>query len=129
MEYKLMGTNDYDNPLQTFLGNRGVNNTEMYTHLDDTCLCSPCDLDNIERAVQVYKSHIENNSNITIIADCDVDGYSSAAMVYMYTKNLNPECKLTYLLHIGKQHGLTEDIEIPENTQLLIIPDAGRLSA
>ena len=125
MKYQLIGTNDYNKPLETFLRNREVKNIEEYTHLDDTCLCSPCDLDNIERAVQVYKSHIENNSNITIVVDADVDGYTSAAMVYSYTKNLNPECKLTYLIHTGKQHGLTEDIIVPEDTQLLIIPDAG----
>ena len=69
--------------------------------------------------------HLALNSKIFIQIDSDADGYTSAAMVYSYTKNLNPECKLTYLIHTGKQHGLTEDIVVPEDTQLLIIPDAG----
>ena len=129
MEYKLIGTNDYDNPLQTFLKNRGVKDIDSYLNMGDEVLIPYQNLAHINEAVELYKHHIESNSNITIIVDSDVDGFTSAAMIYKYTSNLNPECKLTYLLHTGKQHGLTKDIEIPEDTQLLIIPDAGRLSA
>lgn len=125
MEYKLIGTNDYDNPLQTFLSNRGVEDTNGYINMREDVVIPYQNLTNIDKAVDLYRKHIENNSNITIVVDADVDGYTSAAMVYSYTKNLNPECKLTYLIHTGKQHGLTEDIVIPEDTQLLIIPDAG----
>ena len=125
MEYKLIGTNDYDNPLQTFLGNRGVEDINGYINVSEDVVIPYQNLTDIDKAVDLYRKHIENNSNITIVVDADVDGYTSAAMVYSYTKNLNPECKLTYLIHTGKQHGLTEDIEIPEDTQLLVIPDAG----
>lgn len=125
MEYKLIGTNDYDNPLQTFLSNRGVEDINGYINMREDVVIPYQNLTNIDKAVDLYRKHIENNSNITIVVDADVDGYTSAAMVYSYTKNLNPECKLTYLIHTGKQHGLTEDIVIPEDTQLLIIPDAG----
>lgn len=124
MEYKLIGTNDYDNPLQTFLGNRGVEDINEYINVSEVVVIPYQNLADIDKAVSLYCKHIENNSNITIVVDADVDGYTSAAMVYSYTKNLNPECKLTYLIHTGKQHGLTEDIVVPEDTQLLIIPDA-----
>lgn len=125
MEYKLIGTNDYDNPLQTFLSNRGVKEVDEYINISEDVIIPYQNLTNIDKAVALYCKHIENDSNITIVVDSDADGYTSAAMVYSYTKNLNPECKLTYLIHTGKQHGLTEDITIPEDTQLLIIPDAG----
>lgn len=125
MEYKLIGTNDYDNPLQTFLSNRGVEDINGYINMREDVVIPYQNLTNIDKAVDLYRKHIENNSNITIVVDADVDGYTSAAIVYSYTKNLNPECKLTYLIHTGKQHGLTEDIVIPKDTQLLIIPDAG----
>lgn len=125
MEYKLIGTNDYDNPLQTFLDNREVKGINEYINVSEDVIIPYQNLTDIDKAVSLYCKHIENNSNITIVVDADVDGYTSAAMVYSYTKNLNPECKLTYLIHTGKQHGLTEDIEIPEDTQLLIVPDAG----
>lgn len=129
LNYKILGNGSYDTPLETFLENRGIKDINGYINVNEDTLIPYQNLDNIDKAVEVYKSHIENNSNITIIVDCDVDGYTSASIIYAYTKNLNPECKLTYLLHTGKQHGLTEDIEIPEDTQLLIVPDAGRLSA
>lgn len=125
VKYQIIGDGSYDTPLETFLKNRGIEDTDGYINVNEDTLIPYQNLDNIDKAVEVYKSHIENNSNITIVADADVDGYTSAAMVYSYTKNLNPECKLTYLLHTGKGHGLTEEIEIPEDTQLLIIPDAG----
>lgn len=125
MEYKLIGMNDYNNPLQTFLGNRGVEDINEYINVSEDVVIPYQNLTDIDKAVSLYCKHIENNSNITIVVDADVDGYTSAAMVYSYTKNLNPECKLTYLIHTGKQHGLTEDIVVSEDTQLLIIPDAG----
>lgn len=125
MEYKLIGMNDYNNPLQTFLGNRGVEDINEYINVSEDVVIPYQNLTDIDKAVDLYCKHIENNSNITIVVDADADGYTSAAMVYSYTKNLNPECKLTYLIHTGKQHGLTEDVVVPEDTQLLIIPDAG----
>lgn len=125
MKYQLIGTNDYNKPLETFLQNRGVNSIEQYTHLDDTCLCSPYDLDNIERAVQAYLNAIENNKTIGIVIDSDCDGFCSAAMVYNYTKSCYPHINIKYYLHTEKQHGLTDDIEIDDDVELLIIPDAG----
>ena len=125
MKYQLIGTNDYNKPLETFLQNREVKNIEEYTHLDDTCLCSPYDLDNIERAVQAYLGAIENNKTIGIVIDPDCDGFCSAAMVFNYTKSCYPDINIKYYLHTGKQHGLTDDIEIDDDVELLILPDSG----
>ena len=125
MEYKIIGTNNYKNPLYTFLENRNVKNVDGYINIDNSVVIPYYNLTNMDMAVETYKYHIENDNNICILVDPDVDGYTSATMIYSYTKNLNPKCKLTYLLHTGKGHGLTEEIESPEDTQLLIIPDAG----
>lgn len=125
MKYQIIGTNDYSNPLKTFLQNRGVKDIEQYTHLNETCLCSPYDLDNIERAVQAYLDTIENNKTIGILIDPDCDGFCSAAMMYNYTKSCYPDINIKYYLHTGKQHGLTDDIEIDDDVELLILPDSG----
>lgn len=125
MKYQLIGTNDYNKPLETFLQNRGVKDIEQYTHLNETCLCSPYDLDNIERAVQAYLNTIENNKTIGILIDPDCDGFCSAAMMYNYTKSCYPDINIKYYLHTGKQHGLTDDIEIDDDVELLILPDSG----
>lgn len=45
-------------------------------------------------------------------------------MIYNYTKKLNPDINIKYYLHTGKQHGLTDDIKIDNDIDLLIIPDA-----
>jgi single-stranded-DNA-specific exonuclease len=69
--------------------------------------------------------HINNNNTIHIIVDPDVDGYTSASILVRYIKEIGKDNLVTYSLHTGKQHGLSEDIKIPEETKLLILPDAG----
>lgn len=46
-------------------------------------------------------------------------------MIYNYTKQLKPDINIRYYLHTGKQHGLTDDIEIDDDIDLLIISDSG----
>ena len=55
----------------------------------------------------------------------DPDGYTSAAIMYQYIKLIDKNIKITYSIHKGKEHGLSKDIKIPSNINLLIIPDAG----
>lgn len=123
VKYRLIGNNDIAYPQECFFKNRGVGKIYEYQHLNDNCLIPYQKLDNIDKAVELYLKHLEDK--ITIVVDCDADGYTSAAMIYQYTKRINPNADITYLLHTGKQHGLSVDIEIPDNTELLIIPDAG----
>jgi single-stranded-DNA-specific exonuclease len=53
------------------------------------------------------------------------DGYTSAAILYMFLKHSYPDIKLNYILHTkSKSHGLSNDIIIPENTNLIICPDS-----
>ena len=125
MRYRLIGENDYAQPLKQFLSNRSVKDIDSFINMSENVLLPYQDLAHIIKAAEIYHYHVEKNNNICIVVDSDTDGYTSAAMIYNYTKRINPECKLTYLLHNGKEHGLTEDITIPEDTQLLIIPDAG----
>lgn len=55
----------------------------------------------------------------------DPDGYTSAAIMYQYIKLIDKNIEITYSIHNGKEHGLSKDIKIPSNINLLIIPDAG----
>ena len=126
MNYKIIGNNDYCHIPISIFTNRGITNVNEYTHLTDDVLISYDNLDNITEAVQMLDRHIKSNSKMAIIVDCDVDGQCSAAMMYCYLKRYNKEIDITYLIHSGKQHGISSEIEIPEGTKLLIIPDAGR---
>ncbi len=127
MNYKLIknSLNDIDNPKQTILLNRGIEDWKQYLNLNEDCIHDFNLLKNIDKAVSCFIKHIENKSRIHIIVDSDVDGYTSASMVYRYIKQLGEDINVTYSLHTKKQHGLSDDIKVPANCQLLIIPDAG----
>ena len=127
MNYRLIknSLNDIDNPKQTILLNRGIENWKQYLNLNEDCIHDFNLLKNIDKAVSCFIKHIENKSRIHIIVDSDVDGYTSASMVYRYIKHLGKDINITYSLHTKKQHGISDDIEIPKDCELLIIPDAG----
>lgn len=117
--------NDIDNPKQTILLNRGIENWKQYLNLNEDCTHDFNLLDNIDKAVSCFINHIEKKSRIHIIVDSDVDGYTSASMVYRYIKYLGEDINVSYSLHTKKQHGISEDVEIPDDCELLIVPDAG----
>jgi single-stranded-DNA-specific exonuclease len=114
-----------NNIIDTVLKNRGIDNINEYLSLTDKVLYSYKLFKNIDKAVQCFNKHTDNNSNIHIVVDSDVDGYTSGAIMYSYINDLFPNCRLSYSLHTKKQHGLSNDIEIPKDIELLIIPDAG----
>lgn len=126
MKYKLY--NDiytFDNKLYQMLYNRGVDDPQRYTNLSEDCLCDYKNLCNINLAVKTYLNHIKKDSVISIIVDDDVDGFMSAAITYMCSKQHGAN-NVNYIIHKkAKTHGLSDDIEIPIGTKLLIIPDAG----
>ena len=127
MQYKLINNslNDIYNPKETVLRNRGIEDVDAYLNLDDSVLIHYSELDNIGEAVQCLLRHLENDSEIHILTDPDADGQTSSAIMYRYLKLIKPDVKLTYSIHTGKQHGLSRDVEMPENIDLLIMPDSG----
>lgn len=127
MNYELIenSLNDINNPVETILKNRGVIDWKQYMKLNDDCIYPYSMLSNMGQAVECMKKHIENKNRIHIIVDSDVDGYASGSMMYRYLKLVDPKLDITYSLHTAKQHGLSYDIEVPDNCNLLIIPDAG----
>ena len=127
MNYKLIdgSINDIDDPTKTILLNRGIKDWKDYLNLSEDCIYDFELLDNIRIAVDCFIDHIDNKDNIHIIVDSDVDGYTSGSMIYRYIKKLDKEANVTYSLHTKKQHGISKDIVIPKNCNLLIIPDAG----
>ena len=93
---------------------------------------SPWDLKNMGMAVAMYLRIVLNDtppySRILIIVDSDIDGYTSAAITYQYTKQVNCHCQVDYWLHEGKQHGLQDHIEKLMDSDihydLIILPDS-----
>lgn len=118
--------NDFTHPAKTVLHNRGIDDYKHYMNLTDDALYSPYLLKDIELAADVFASSVNRNETISILVDCDVDGFTSAAIIYNYIKDMGFTGIIHTLFHTKKQHGLSDpEIKVPEDTELLIIPDAG----
>lgn len=112
-----------ENFLENFLKEKNIQNLEEFLHPDASKQYDFMLLDNIVTAAQCLIKHINNNDNIFIQIDSDTDGYTSAAIIYLYIKKINPDINITWRVHDGKQHGLIVDT-IPNDIQLVIAPDS-----
>lgn len=83
----------------------------------------------LEDACAMLKKHIDNNDVIQLLVDCDLDGYSSSAIIYNYLWKRFPgwaEHHLFYIHHKGKEHGLSDIMSnIFDDCKLVISPDGG----
>lgn len=127
MKYRLYDNEiNSSNVLEKVLWNRGIKDYKKYLCLDDSIEIPFNKLNKIIEAVNVFMTHYESCNPITILVDSDPDGYTSAASMYMYIKQLNNDYPVNYIMHKdAKAHGLSPDVVIPKETKLLIIPDAG----
>lgn len=112
-----------ENFLKDFLEERNIKDLQLFLHPSEKELHDFMLLDNIITAANCLIKHVENNDNIFIQIDSDTDGYTSAAIMYLYIKKMNPSIVIDWRVHDGKQHGIILDT-IPEETQLVIAPDS-----
>ncbi|MFC8686002.1 DHH family phosphoesterase [Brevibacillus porteri] len=125
MRYKLLGDNDYVfDPIGSVLSNRGIEDAEKYLNLNAKVCIPYSKLKSIDKAVCTTIKHIENKSVIYIMVDPDVDGFTSASILYSYLKLVSPELEIIWDVHKGKEHGIA-NITIPDNVNLVIVPDSG----
>lgn len=128
LKYRLYenSNNNTSNVLAEVLKNRGINDYEKYLNLNESVLIPYEKLENINKAVELFMKHFNNKDKIEILVDEDPDGFCSAAMIYSYIKKMDDNYPVEYILHTrAKAHGLDDDIVIPDDTKLLVIPDAG----
>lgn len=110
--------------IEEYLLRCGVSNPNQYLKaktVEDTSK-----YDNIDEAKSLILSYLK--SPIYILVDCDVDGFFSASLLYIFLKRLNPNVNITPMIHNTKIHGLS-DKEILSwlKTQpigLIITPDS-----
>ena len=107
---------------------RGITNPDEYLNVDESAITPFEGLDNITKAADTLLDVLNKEQpHILITVDSDVDGYTSAAIMYGYIKKIaNKFTKIDYLIHEGKQHGIDDLISQIEDIQpdILIIPDA-----
>ena len=131
MKCKLVNKDIRQNYVKELLMERGLSEKELNYFLevnDDSALQDPENLDNIAHGVVELNKDILDNKNIMIVVDSDVDGFTSAAITYLYLKHVNPNLNIGYVLHKGKGHGLSDTIkDITESDtkwDVVILPDS-----
>lgn len=130
MKCRLINSNITSEYTKNLLRERGVEDFDNFINPQEDALQSPHALDNVEDGVKLINNALsKTNPHILMIADCDVDGYTSAAIIYQYLKKICDTLTITTLIHEGKQHGLEDKIDTilndPQHYDLLIMPDAG----
>lgn len=131
MKYKLIKPiNENYCTIEQILTNRGIKHEDIkhYLNTTDNDINSPLLFgeERLKRAVAALIKTINNNLKCVVIVDSDCDGFTSSAVLINYLYDLFPswvENNLTWFIHEGKQHGLS-DFELTEDIALLIIPDA-----
>ena len=134
MKYELLSPIDNNRTaLETVLSNRGIPKNEMFHYLNTT------DEDindwrllgeeNIKCGIKAILNTANEGKTSVFIVDCDIDGYTSSAILINYLYDLFPayvENNITLFFHSGKQHGLGDVPidELPENTGLVLCPDS-----
>ncbi|MGG3890231.1 DHH family phosphoesterase [Metabacillus fastidiosus] len=125
MKYRLIGENNYLNPIETALENREIDNVDRFLNPSEEDIIHYSNLINIGKAVDKLIHHIEKGGRIFIQVDSDPDGYTSATLLIDYLKRVfRDKLNLIWRLHEGKEHGLILDT-IPNEVSLVITPDSG----
>lgn len=124
MKYQLIGDNNYLNPIETVLKNRGVTDISSFLNASKDNVVHWNKLKYIDKAVECLLNHINKNDKIFVQCDSDFDGYSSSSMLINYLTKVFPKINIQWRIHEGKQHGVIVDT-VSNDVKLVIIPDAG----
>lgn len=126
LNFKLRGKQT-SSVVKDTLRNNGLTDLVRYCGISmtNTPMTSPEHLFNIDKAYERYMQAINNNEAIGILVDGDVDGMSSAALLYKVTKRLSTN--VHFIVSDEKTHGLkwvTDELIDNHNLDLVITPDA-----
>ena len=129
MKCNLVNNGIRENFGENLIRERGVEDFDLFLNPSLECLQNPDDLDNILEGANKYVKILEGeNPKIMLIVDSDIDGFTSSAIFYKYTKDICPNAEIDWLLHTGKQHGLQDHIHFILNTNvdydLVVCPDS-----
>lgn len=125
--YKLIGSNNLFNALETIMENRSIQDTERFLNPSIEDVIHHSKLKNMDKAVEMFDSHLERDSEFVVVPDSDGDGFTSCTALVRYLRRKNPNIKLTYIMHDGRQNGLKPHVmkQIDKlKPNIVIMPDA-----
>lgn len=115
-----------DQDVATLLSLYGINNIQEYLVPDRNSLYDPLLLDNIVTGAKLLIDHIKMKSHILLPPDSDLDGITAAAIMWNYIKKIDPQANLSFIMHDGKEHGLTNKIlDNSYDVDLILMLDGG----
>jgi len=115
--------------LETLLVNRDVTEPDRLLNLTENEVHNGMLFKNMREGLELLHKHIRNNSKIHILIDVDADGITSAGMMYLYIKDINPNINIAYSMNEKKKHGIILKELAKYEYNLLIVPDAGKIIA
>lgn len=129
MNYKLIApVNEKYSAIEQILVNRGIAEKDIkhYLNTTDEDINDPEQFSNMATAASIFLKHIAQGHKTLVIVDSDCDGYTSSATLINFCYDLVPSFaeNIDYYLHEGKQHGLSDCIELAKNYQFVICPDS-----
>lgn len=129
MKTKLVNENFKTDWVKNLLISRGIDGARLneFLHPSLANISNPTNLDNIEKAAQKILNAVSSGHHIGLVIDSDVDGITSATIIYQYLHEIDPNVNISYFFHEGKQHGLEDTWEnfIEVGVDVIIEPDAG----
>lgn len=133
MKYKLIKPiNENYSTIEQILTNRNIKHEDIKQYLNTTdesvSSFNAFGKDALWKAFCAIGNCIAEDQNALVIVDSDCDGYTASALLINYLYDLFPawvQNKLSWFIHSGKQHGLSD---VPSSllamNQLILIPDA-----
>lgn len=133
MKYQLLKPiNPNYSALEQVLTNRGIayKDIQHYLNTTDGDINSPLAFGEpaLRRAAAALTQTMSKGGRCLIVVDADCDGYTSSAILINYLHDIVPswtEHNVDYILHDGKQHGLSDCIDVALEYNLVFVPDAG----
>lgn len=133
MKYKVIQNNNNLDYTSTVLNNRGIPKEEIekYINTTDKVINEPETFgeETLRAAARALISGINSNARAFIVVDADCDGYTSSAILINYLYKQFPAWvtnNVKYFIHSGKQHGLSDCIDLALEYDLVICPDSGK---
>lgn len=115
-----------DELLALLLTRRGITDIQAFLTLPPAVLHDSFHFQHIDLGIHLLTHHLKAHHQIGILVDSDVDGFTSASMMYLFIQALTGRQSL-YFVHSGKQHGITPEIleqVLQTDCRLLITPDS-----
>lgn len=117
--------------IEKVLINRGIPKEEIFHYLNttDEDIYSPMLFgeQRLKDAAVALLGTIKRDGTCLVIVDSDCDGYTSAAVLINFLHDLFPswvQSKLSWFMHSGKQHGLSDCVDLALGYNLVIAPDS-----